>query len=34
MQVELDKLLQPEGFHVVVIDNVDAEVEQVFTVSS
>ena len=32
MQVELDKLLQPEGFHVVVIDNVDAEVEQVFTV--
>ena len=32
LQIELDELLQSEGLHVVVIDNVDAEVEQVFAV--
>ena len=32
MQIELDKLLQSESFHVVVIDDIDAEVEQVFAV--
>ena len=32
LQIELDKLLQSESFHVVVIDDIDAEVEQVFAV--
>lgn len=27
LQIELNELLQSEGLHVVVIDNVDAEVE-------
>ena len=32
MLVELDKLLLSEGFHIVVVDNIDAEGEQVFAV--
>ena len=31
-QVKSDELLQSEGFHVIVIDDVDTEVEQVFAV--
>ena len=32
LQVEPDELLESESLHVVVVDDVDAEVQQVFAV--